>query len=554
MRLRLSERPWLTVLAVAGVLLFFVANRGAYEGFFSDDDFDNLGWTTIVGWDVFREGFVTPKFSFDNFRPAGHMFYRLMHLVVQFDFPRWVLALQCIHLLNVFLVFRLCRALGVAERGAVAGAAIFAFHPALFAAFWKPMYDFDLTCATCLVASALFYLRDRLVLSVLAFWLAYKAKEMAIFFPIALALVEALRTRRWWRLAPFCAISLSFGLQAVLANRVRDTSYTLRFTAEAMGGSLRFYLGHVALVLAPAALWAWRDRRLWLALAAFIALMGPLWFLPGRLFAVYLYVPMIAVVIGIGFAGEKVPVKWLGALAACWLAWVYLVDLRAYRRAELTVGRENRVFFERACAMKGELQREIATKAAVLYEGGPPHLAPWGVTGVYHLCYSPELKLIPLDLYDPHWKEQGAAALSWNTATQQLQVMRREPSNSMNVFGFDRGWHAMNAGARWSTENPMAHVLQPPGTGELQVVAYPTADQLKLVGKIQLVVYVDGQWVGDAELDRAVPFIRSWPVPLVKDATVRVVDFQVTPFHTVPGSPRRYGLPFGDYSFRKRQP
>lgn len=548
MRLRLFERPWLAV--GAALILFFVANRGAYEGFFSDDDFDNLAWTTVVGLDVFRDGLLTPKFSPDNFRPVGHFFYRLLHTVAGFEFGRWVAVLECIHLLNVFLVFRLCKRLNASVKGAVAGAAIYAFHPALFAAFWKPMYVFDSLCGTLLLASAHLYLRDRLVLSFLAFWCAYKAKEVAIFFPLVLVAVELSRGRRWIRLAPFFAVSLSFGLQAVWANRGRDTGYTLRFTPQAFAECARFYAAHVALVLGPLLLWAWRDRRVWLALAAFAVLMGPHWFLPGRLFAVYLYVPAIAVAVLAAFAVERVPVRALMVLAMGWFAYVYLVELRAFRRVELTAGPENREFFEKACALRPSFD----ARATVYFEGGPPHMAPWGVAGVYHLCYAPHLTLAPVDPRDAAWKAKTRAVLHWNTLRHELSLLSPEPSSRMSVFHLERGWHEWGGSLRWSAENPAARVLQEVGANELYVAIHPTPEQIRRFGTIQIVAYVDGQWVGDARIDTAAAFLRGWPVPPVKAASVRLVDFQVTPYHTIPGSPHRFGLPFSDFGLRKRRP
>jgi hypothetical protein len=544
-----NRQTWLAV--VVCLILFFVANRAAYQSFFADDDFDNLGWTTIVGGDTFRDGFLTPKLSPDNFRPTGHYFYRLLHRIVRFDFPLWVLALQLIHLCNVFLVFRLCRTLGSGAKGAAAGALVYAFHPALFAAFWKPMYVFDLLCGTFIIASANLYLGDRLVLSVIAFWLAYKAKEVALFYPIALALIEYARGRRWLRLIPFFAISLCFGLQAIVANRGRDTLYALQFTPKAIWECTRFYLAQVALLFVPLLAWARRDRGMWLALLAFLALIGPHWFLPGRLFAVYLYVPMLAGAVLVALAVRHIPARVLAALGAVWLGYVYLVELRAFRRAELTSGPENKRFFDQACAF----QRPFPNNANVYFEGGPPHMANWGITGVYHLCYSPDLKLTVVDPHDPSWKEKAEAVLHWNDLERRLSILRPEPSPSMNSFHLERGWHPWSGSLRWSTENPAARVLQEPGTDELYVRIHPTAVQVRRFGKIRLVARVDGQQVADESITEGdVVWKRAWPIPPVSEAKVRMVEFDVTPYHTIPGSNDRFGVPFADFGIRRKQP
>ena len=56
----------------------------------------------------------------------------------------------------------------------------FAFHMALFDALWKPMYVFDLLCATFCLAAMLLWTGGRWVLSFACFWLAYKSKELAV--------------------------------------------------------------------------------------------------------------------------------------------------------------------------------------------------------------------------------------------------------------------------------------------------------------------------------------------------------------------------------------
>ena len=71
---------------------------------------------------------------------------------------------------------------------------------ALFDAVWKPMYVFDVLCATFCLLSVLMWTRRRWILSLLAFWLAYKAKELAVMLPAVLLCYEMwIGTRRWNR-------------------------------------------------------------------------------------------------------------------------------------------------------------------------------------------------------------------------------------------------------------------------------------------------------------------------------------------------------------------
>lgn len=537
MRLRLSERSWLALVGCVAVLLFVVANRGAYEGFFSDDDLDNLGWTTIVGWETFRHGWLTPLFSPDNFRPTGHVFYRLMHSVAALEFPRWVAVLQVIHLGNTVLVFALCRALGA--WAAWAGAAFFLFHPALFAAFWKPMYIFDVLCATFLLISLLLYLRDRWVWSLVAFWMAYKSKEVALFYPCALALMEWSGARRWWRLIPFFGVSLSFGLQAALVNRARDTPYTLRFTLAAMVTCAAFYAKLLLPGVAASGWFGRRDRRVWAALLVLVVLVGPLWFLPGRLFSVYLYVPMVALAVAVAFAFERLTPAWAGAVLVAWFGFTYLGPLREFRKAELTIARESRTFFQRACPAVSAL------RGAAFYEGAPPSLAAHGVEGVFHLCASPALKLIPLDPRQSGWRAlapSGSPLLSWDSLVKELRVVRDEDASRMNAFRLDEGWYPLAGGLRWSREQAGARVTQPPEADEFFVDVRPV---LAPGQTAKLTVMLDGVRVGEAQIDGRAE--RQWPVAKFAAPAQRRVEFLIAP-----AAQKGFGLPFADFGFRPR--
>ncbi|MBY0506433.1 MAG: hypothetical protein K2X03_21110 [Bryobacteraceae bacterium] len=397
MRFRFPQASLTITLAL--VILFFAANRGAYQGYFSDDDLDNLAATLLAGLDTFWRGFLSPIYDSFNFRPTGHVTYRWMGQIWYLQFPAYVFLIQLLHLLNTTLLYRLTRRL-LAEKAALIAAAFFLFHPALLAAHWKPMYLFDVLCAMALLSSYLLYRQGRWILSLLLFWCAYKAKEVAILFPLVLLLEEYGNQRRWLRLAPFFAISLNFGLQALVANQSRPASaYSLLFSAGAVATCLRFYLvASLGLPWLSLAAWRWltAEQRRWMlfgSLAALI-LLGPLLLLPGRLFAVYLYVPLIFGALAVGAVASRVNPKVLAALFLAYGAFG-LQELRKFRRAELTQAQATQEFVASACAVLKD-QRSL-TQA--FYEGGPAGLNSWGVEAAIRLCsHNLPLKLQPLEL------------------------------------------------------------------------------------------------------------------------------------------------------------
>ncbi|MGD0048110.1 MAG: hypothetical protein ABSE42_13980 [Bryobacteraceae bacterium] len=312
--------------ALLAVLLVAV-NLDAYRGNFQDDELDNISWAGLVPVARYVEATLSPLFQANNFRPTGHFFFREGALHFGLDFWKYVAVIQALHLLNVWLIWLLARRLGAQPLAAAGGAALFAFHMALFDVLWKPMYVFDLLCATFCILSLLLYARGRWVLSFAAFWLAYKSKELAVMLPFVLAAYEIWFGKRNWKpLAAFFLASLSFGLQGMLLNPNRDNAYTFHFTAAAVAQTFEFYSAKIFLwpylfLLLPAGALLARNRRAWFGLAVMVLFFVPLMFLPGRLFSAYCYVPFIG--LAIAFSGIAPSGKWIPAavflLAFAWL-------------------------------------------------------------------------------------------------------------------------------------------------------------------------------------------------------------------------------------------
>jgi len=160
------------------------------------------------------------------------------------DFPKFILPLQLAQLLNAGLLWNIIRKLGLDMFAVFVGVSFYLFHAALLDAHWKPMYVFDLFCTTFCLLSFLFWLHDRLILSFVAFWLAYRAKELAVMLPLVFVSYEyLLGRRRWKQLLAFFAVSLSFGLQGILLNfsKADANEYTIRFTFPALCTTASFY-------------------------------------------------------------------------------------------------------------------------------------------------------------------------------------------------------------------------------------------------------------------------------------------------------------------------
>ena len=114
------------------MVLFLIANRGAYQGYFQDDDLDNISWTPFTPLATFAREVVAPRLSPVNFRPAGHFYFRVLASVAGLRFPWYVAGIHALHFLNVWLLYLLMRRLAADRFTSGAGAVLFAFHMAVF--------------------------------------------------------------------------------------------------------------------------------------------------------------------------------------------------------------------------------------------------------------------------------------------------------------------------------------------------------------------------------------------------------------------------------------
>lgn len=380
-------RPWGAALVAALLIaLFWVANRGAYHGYFQDDDLDTLSWAISGSVRDFLYWLAIPRFHLYNFRPVGAFYYLGFGRMFGLDFPPYVAALQTIHVLNAGLLFTLLRRLRLEPFAALAGTLFFALHSATLEAYWKPMYIFDAACCMFGLLTLLLYLRGNWLLALGTFWLAYKSKEIAVMLPLVLAAYEWwLGGRRWKRLIPYFLISLNFGLQGLLLNQNKDNSYTLRFAPWALGQTISFYSSKVffapyaGLLLLPVPLLL-RDRRVYFGLSAAMLLIAPLLALPGRLFSVYWYFPSVGVAIVIAAVAAATPRPLTGAALVLWAAGNFL-SLRHERRAILAEADENRAFVAAIAA----IGRKAPEVKSVVYEHAPAAMNFWGVNGAVHL-------------------------------------------------------------------------------------------------------------------------------------------------------------------------
>jgi hypothetical protein len=345
------------------------------------------------------------------------------------DFPKYLIPLHALHLLNIWLLWLLMRKLGVDPWAATVGAFFFGFHTVLIDAWWKPMYVFDVLCGTLSLVTILLYACDSWLLGLVSFWLAYKSKELAVMLPAVLACYEFwFGGRRWRCLAPYFAVSLLFALQVLILRPNVGTSYELKLGLDPQATTIRFYaskllfLPYGALLVLALPIFI-RDRRLWFGLAMMGLFLVPLLLLPGRLVIVYWYVPLAGAAIMLASMAEGRH----GAVgvAVFLVFWIPLdaIHFRALSRTNLRLEAQNRAYVT-------EIQRYAQVNPAqrlFVWDYLPDGFHPYGVIGALECAYRTR-DVIAEYIEDPgaeHLLQKGDAVwLHWNRIANRLEMVR----------------------------------------------------------------------------------------------------------------------------------
>jgi hypothetical protein len=555
-----KRAPLILLLAVAA--LFVIMNRAAYQGYFQDDELDDIVTTRNIPALSWAGWFATPRLSKENFRPTGHLYFYAMNRLVGLDFPKYVAVLHGLHLLNVMLVWLLLRQLGVNPFAAVAGAAFFALNVSAFDALWKPMYVFDVLCGTFCLATLVLYAEGYWIESILTMWLAYKSKELAIMLPLVLLAYEAwFGERRWHWMTPFFAISLCFGVQAILSPQPKESPYELVWTFGALWQTFSYYSTRVLLIPFAGIVFAAipvlvKDRRVWFGAVALGAFSLPLLFLPGRIFPAYTYLPLSGAAIELAVLASIVRPVATVAFFALWIPW-NLVELRADRKATLTADDQIRIY---AGALL-DFRRNHPELRSIAFSSAPDSFHIWGIQAALNY-ESPFTRLAPKFMDEAEARKLPDAArvtfINWDRNHNKVHILSKDPSApdasylklgpETPIWQLDQGWLGLDEYFRWTEPTAKAHLAWPADSAHFEIAVNVSPSILKTNGYVNVRPSINGHDLGSLRFDKAGVETLRWDLPKGREAKANV-ELTFEPVGHFPPDTRTLGAPIVAFGF-----
>ena len=448
------------------------------------------------------------------------------------------------------------RRLGINPFAAVAGAAFFVLNVSALDVYWKPMYVFDLLCATFSLGALLLYARGNWLAAIPMMWLAYKAKELAVVLPVALLAYEIwFGNRRWKRLAPFFLISFCFGIQALLSPQPKGSAYAFVFTPAALSQTLQFYSARLFLlpfaglvfVVIPFVV---RDRRLWFGAVILTAFFAPLMFLPLRLYPAYTYVPLTGAAIELAVLAGMVPPAATLAFFALWLPWNVL-ELRADRKTTLTADDQVRVY---AGALM-EFARRHPEPPVIVLSSRPDSFQMWGIVAALNYPndgpQSP-YRIVPENAVSKLPADTAITFINWDRQHSRVTFLSKDAKVSDAAYlkmgadtpfwQLDSGWYGLDEYFRWTEPHATAHLAWPEGAGQFEVVVNVSPSILKTNGYTEIRPFINGHDLGAKRFDLPGLETMRWNLP-PRDRATANVELTITPPGHFPPDPRLLGAP-----------
>lgn len=382
--------------------------------------------------------------------------------------------------------------------------------------------------------------------------------------PMALLAYEIwFGNRNWKRLIPFFAISLCFGIQAVLSPQPKGSPYAFVITPLAFWQTLQFYSSRlfllpyvgITLLILPFVI---RDRRIWWGAAIICAFFAPLMFLPQRVFGAYTYVPLTGAAIELAVIASLVPPVAVLAFFAAWVPW-NIHQLRIDRKASLTADDQVRIY---AGALM-DFTRQHPNPPVIALLSRPDSFQMWGVRAALNF---PNLNPHePLQIIDGNQartlpRSTPVTFIDWDQDHNKVRLLSKDPSNpdasylkmgqETPFWQLDSGWYALDDYFRWTGPQATAQLFWPAEATQFEVVVNVSPTLIRMNGYTEVRLTINGQDLGSRRFDRPGIEASRWNIP-AKYTSDAMIELNITPASHFPPDPRLLGAPVVSFGFVK---
>ncbi len=283
-------------------------------------------------------------------RPVGWTFVHLLTALFGFSYANQVICLLAIHFVNCGFAFLLLRRLGAGLPISIAGVALFGSLATTAQTATYIAACFDVICLFFLLASTLAIFSERrgaAALSAILFLAALRTKEFAIFLPVLLTLLLALRLPRMpanlrylylfreYRSA-FAPDNLYF-IDLHFATALKSLAYYTELIVGAEESHWQIPPLLLLLLLAVILFGAVARRRAGVAfgVCGFLLMLQPVCFMPNTRGPFYVYTPQLFLILTLCLLAEEALTKrWIAAvcLAVVCLSCCVVMRRRPYFR------------------------------------------------------------------------------------------------------------------------------------------------------------------------------------------------------------------------------
>jgi hypothetical protein len=515
---------WRSAAILAAVLVAaLTVHHPAYRGYFEDDDLDTLTWARYVQPAAMVLGLPSLKYPPDQGRVPGFFYYALLYRRFGLTYLPYVIVLQISQSLNVVLLWFLLRRMGLDPPARAAGCLFFALSAALFDAWWKPMFIYDVLCTMFALSSILSYAYGRWVLSFAAFWIAMRTKEFAIVLPLVLLGYEMFAGKRNWKRAiPFFVPAVIFGAFGLAYNLQQHSTYSFHFTFPSIWKTVSFYASALfgiryagfAVLLLPALV---HDRRVWFGMTVLVSGAAVYLLLPDRTFGVYLCFAMTGAALMIALAVTEHP-RAAVAILLLWAGWQYIL-IRQNANSTIAAGNDRRAFVAAV--------PHLPDAPVYVYETEPESMHSWGIDGALYLFHNGIRQAIPIGR-GGLTPQPGMLLIRWDAAAQRLDCMPFRPEDAVYMradqppqrWQLREGWEPTADGFRRIGKRATAKLYRPAKTDEFEWVACSTA-------RAEVRTFIDGEELAKLHFtDNRCVHARGTLKPAVQ--AVVTVDFLVS--------------------------